>query len=107
VPENLFLKRIYFCLNEKAWGYNSKIHKLRFADYVEDTRIYESCISVRKELFSNLSADFDCSQNEHAVNKAVFDSLTFTENQLIKQGRVPNLRSSKAKKYIAALLSDK
>ena len=77
------------------------------ADYVEDTRIYESCISVRKELFSNLSADFDCSQNEHAVNKAVFDSLTFTENQLIKQGRVPNSRSLKAKNYIAALLSDK
>ena len=71
------------------------------ADYVEDTRIYDSCVKVREQLFSALSMEVDRCKNENEVNKAVFDSLVFTENDLIKRGRIPNQRSLIAKKSIS------
>ena len=67
------------------------------ADYVEDLRTYDSCIAVREQLFSNLSADADGLSNEIALDKSVYQSLIFTENDLIKRGRTPNSRSIKAK----------
>ena len=39
VPENLFPKLIYLCLNERGWVYSSKIHKLHFVDCFEDRYI--------------------------------------------------------------------
>ena len=43
VPENLFLKQIYLCLNEKGLARSSKIHKLHVVDCFEDR-----CISPTK-----------------------------------------------------------
>ena len=74
------------------------------ADYVEDTRIYDSCIEVRERLFSSLSRDQDYPKNEAAVNKAVLDSLIFTEKDIIKRGRTPNARSLKAKEALLSFI---
>ena len=63
------------------------------ADYVEETRAYEPCIKVRQELYAMLSFESDCEKNESAVNKAVYDSLCFTENDVLKRGRALNSRS--------------
>ena len=75
------------------------------ADYVEDTRIYESCVKVRCELYSSLSHENSYEQNEFALNKAVSDSLDFTENQVLKQGRKLNSRSLKTRNYFCGLIN--
>lgn len=71
------------------------------ADYVEDTRTYETCIKVRESLFDALVNSKEQSQAENALDMAVYMSLSFTEKSILKQGRVPNSRSYKAKKDIA------
>ena len=75
------------------------------ADYVEDTRTYETCIAVRKNLYDALSDKKTLRQNEDVLDKAVYMSLDFTKKSILKQGRVPNSRSSEAKKDIADRLN--
>ena len=75
------------------------------ADYVEDTRTYETCIAVRKDLYDALSDKKTLRQNEDALDRAVYMSLDFTEKSILKQGRVPNSRSYEAKKDIADRLN--
>ena len=74
------------------------------ADYVEETRSYESCINVREELYSGLSLGNDLAKNEYALNKAVYDSLCFTEKDVLKRGRKLNSKSIESKDYFCKLL---
>ena len=76
------------------------------ADYVEDSRIYDSCVKVREELFSALSLLNNHEKNEYALNKAVYDSLVFTEKDVLKRGRILNSRSFSTKEYFCAVLSE-
>lgn len=75
------------------------------SDYVEQTRTYDSCVKVRRELYDSLSQEKGYKNNELALNKAVYDSLDFTENQVLKQGRTLNSRSLKTKDYFCGLIS--
>ncbi len=74
------------------------------SDYVEDGRIYDSCASVRRELFENLSKSKNEKETEKSLHFAVYKSLVFTENDVIKRGRFLNERSVATKKYFASLL---
>ena len=74
------------------------------ADYVEDSRIYESCIKVRAALYDGLSFENSYDKNERALNKAVYDSLVFTENEVIKRGRTLNSKSKETKEYFCKML---
>ena len=74
------------------------------ADYVEDSRVYDSCVKVRDELFASLSQKNSYEENELALNMAVLNSIIFTENDILKRGRTLNKRSIKTKEYFCGLL---
>lgn len=74
------------------------------SDYIEDSRTYESCVAVRDALYSALAACRTESECEIALHKSVYESLVFTEMDVIKRGRFLNERSVSTKAYFASLL---
>jgi predicted HD superfamily hydrolase involved in NAD metabolism len=74
------------------------------ADYVEDSRSYESCKIVRKSLYDALSLGNSTKTNEYFLNKAIYDSIVFTENEVLNKGRKLNSKSKDTKEYFCKLL---
>ena len=62
------------------------------ADYVEDGRSYQPCVSVRDKLFSSLSEE-----GVTTLHKACVEAIRNTESSLIEKGKTVNPISALAK----------
>lgn len=62
------------------------------ADYIEETRTYDSCISVRNYVFHNM-ADRDYKSNIKVLHNACIKAIDFTISSLSENKRHVNLKN--------------
>ena len=70
------------------------------ADYIEDGRTYPSCVSVREELWANLSVAKNAVEKENALHSAALSAINATIDNLTKKGRSVNQRTRLAEAHI-------
>jgi predicted HD superfamily hydrolase involved in NAD metabolism len=74
------------------------------ADFVEDGRVYPSCIQAREYLFSNLKKSNSYEENKRVLRRAVYMELEFTVEYLQRNGKNVHSRSLMAKNAYNALI---
>lgn len=70
------------------------------SDYIEDGRTYPSCISVREELWNNLSLAKTAEEKEKALHNATLSAINATIESLNKRCRAVNERTRLAEAHI-------
>ncbi len=74
------------------------------SDYIEDGRTYESCISVRKTLFRELSSRESNEEKHRALRRAIYRSLCYTLDALNNRGAKPDETSVLTKNAYSSLI---
>ena len=76
------------------------------ADYVEEGRIYDACVSLRTRLYSALESSRSASDAACALHCAALESINNTIIAIINSGRILNERAVSARNYLIGVLSD-
>lgn len=74
------------------------------SDFVEDGRIYESCIKTRQYLFDNLSLENSYEENLKILYTACILSIDYTEKLLKTRGKTLHPITEIAKKKLISLI---
>ena len=76
------------------------------ADYIEDTRKFEDCISLREEFFA---ADLEIMSEKERIahlNRVLLHSIDLTVNDLLEKGKIIETNTLRARESLLRELTE-